>query len=187
LKPDGTPDKKYVRPYGDNRHLYFSPGAGALLEDRSVPVVIVEAEKSARAITSAAQSTGRRVLAIALGGCWNWKGTVGKAPDANGARCSVTGPLSDFDHIMWTDRRAIVLFDARPNDSVQASRRQLGRHLTMRGADVRDAHLPDAAAAPSVSGRIAIRAAPATSAKVASARLAALPIPSTSGNVPTSL
>jgi len=143
LKPDGTPDKKYVRPYGDNRHLYFAPGAGALLEDPSVPVVIVEAEKSALAITSAAQGTGRQVLAIALGGCWNWKGTVGKAPDANGVRCSVTGPLSDFDHIMWTDRRAIVLFDARPNDSVQASRRQLGRHLTMRGADVRDAHLPD--------------------------------------------
>jgi hypothetical protein len=142
-KPDGTLENKYRSPYRDNRHLYFTPGAAALLKDTSVPVVIVEAEKSALAIASAAQGTGRQVLVLATGGCWGWRGTTGKAPDGRGARCDVKGPLSDFHYAVWTNRRAIVLFDARPNSSVLAARFQLGLQLEAWGADVRDAHLPD--------------------------------------------
>src|SRR5438094_666276 len=40
---DGKQERKYVCPYGDNRHLYFAPGAGPLLSDPSVSAVMVEA------------------------------------------------------------------------------------------------------------------------------------------------
>jgi hypothetical protein len=36
------PENKYICPYGDNRHLYFPPGAASLLADPTVPVVFVE-------------------------------------------------------------------------------------------------------------------------------------------------
>jgi hypothetical protein len=134
---------KYGTPYGDNRHLYFSPGAAPLLADNSVPVVIVEGEKSALASTSAAKRAKRTVLVIALGGCWNWRGRIGKTIAANGERVDDKGPLSDFHLFAWRDREAIVCFDARPNDSVQAARQQLARTLRAWGAIVKRAHLPN--------------------------------------------
>ena len=66
--------KKYRAPYGDVRGLYFPPGADALLTDTSVPALFVEAEKAALALTAAAARAGRRVLVVALGGCWNFRG-----------------------------------------------------------------------------------------------------------------
>jgi predicted P-loop ATPase len=45
--------------------------------------------------------------------------------------------------LTWRERLVIILLDARPNDSVRAARRALGRELRGRGADVRHAHLPD--------------------------------------------
>lgn len=143
VKADGTPEGKYRTPYGDWRHLYFAPGAAALLDDCSVPVVIVEAEKSVLALTSAAARTGRPLLVIGLGGCWGWKGRIGKADDANGKRVDVTGPLPDFDRLTWAQRDTLILFDARPNTSVTIARRQLARELRGRDAAVRHAHLPD--------------------------------------------
>jgi hypothetical protein len=41
---EGRPKNKYLSPYGDNRHLYFPPNAGALLTDAMVFVAIVESE-----------------------------------------------------------------------------------------------------------------------------------------------
>jgi hypothetical protein len=142
-KSDGTPDGKYRAPFGDNRHLYFPPGSGPLLTDPSVVVAVVEAEKSALAITAAAARAGRRVLVVACGGCWNWRGRIGKAEDATGARVDVKGALPDLGLISWAGRPALILFDARPNDSVNAARRALASELSRRGADVRHAHLPD--------------------------------------------
>ncbi len=143
LKLDGTPDKKYRAPFGDRRHLYFAPGAAALLLDVAAPVAIVEAEKSALALTAAGARAGRPLLAIGLGGCWNWRGRIGKAGDAHGNRVDVSGPLPDFDRVAWRGRDVIVAFDARPNASVTAARRQLARVLRGWGAVVRHAHLPD--------------------------------------------
>jgi hypothetical protein len=140
---DGSTDKKYRQPYGDNRHLYFPPGAAPLLTDTNIPVLFVESEKAALAVTSAANRSGHRVLAIALGGCWNFQGRIGKATDHVGARVDVTGPLPDFHRITWVNRLAIVLFDARPNASVCAARRAFGRVLRRLGADVQHAHLPN--------------------------------------------
>jgi hypothetical protein len=143
VKPDGTPDRKYLQPYGDNRHLFFPPGAGSLLSDITVPVVHVESEKAALAVTASGVRVNRPVLVIASGGCWNWRGRIGKMTDANGARTDVKGPLPDYDHVTLADRPNIVLFDARPNASVRAARRAFAHVLRTWRADVRHAHLPD--------------------------------------------
>jgi hypothetical protein len=65
---DGKPKRKYVCPYGDRRVLYFTPGAAEFLADPSVPIVLVEAEKSALALTAWAERNGRRIIAVAIGG-----------------------------------------------------------------------------------------------------------------------
>jgi hypothetical protein len=67
---DGKLENKYLSPWGDNRHLYFPPGAAPLLKDTGVTAVFVEAEKSALALTALAARTQRKMLAIATGGCW---------------------------------------------------------------------------------------------------------------------
>ena len=143
LKADGTPEGKYRSPFGDRRHLYFPPGVAALLADTSVPVVVAEAVTSALAITAAATRADRRVLALACGGCWGWSGRIGKTEDHTGARVDVKGALPDFSLVTWTTRPTVILFDARPNDSVRAARRALARELRHRGAVARHGHLPD--------------------------------------------
>jgi hypothetical protein len=56
---NGKPERKYVCPYADSRHLYFAPGAGLLPSDVSVPLVIVETEKSCLAVAALAERKGR--------------------------------------------------------------------------------------------------------------------------------
>src|SRR5207302_5341077 len=48
---DGKEKRKYVAPYGDRKHFYFPP-TPEFFFDTSVPIVLVEAEKSALAITA---------------------------------------------------------------------------------------------------------------------------------------
>ncbi len=141
---NGTPTAKYLSAYGDRRHLYFAPGAAAGLADTTMPVVIVEAEKSTLAITAAATRASRPILAIGTGGCWSWRGRIGKATSADGARVDEKGPLPDFDRVMWTGRDTIIVFDAnaKTNTKVRAARRALATELTGRGAQVRIAELP---------------------------------------------
>jgi hypothetical protein len=141
---DGKPERKYVCPYGDDGHLYFPPGAGALLADASVPVVIVEAEKSALAIATLAERSGRRLLLIATGGCYGWSGKNGIEAGPNGERQEVRGLLPDFERIAWLKRRVVIAFDANvaSNRKVQAARQALARHLAERGANVHFCNLP---------------------------------------------
>lgn len=143
LGTDGKPIAKYVSPPG-RQHLYFPPGAGELLAEMSVSLVIVEAEKSALALTAAAMRVDHRLLVIGLGGCWGWKGRIGKATDANGARVDEHGPLPDLDHVTWRDRDVVIMLDANAatNSSVQAARLALAKELTGRGARVRIGELP---------------------------------------------
>lgn len=147
----GRPKQKYLCPFGDARHIYFPPGAGLPLADQSVPVAIVEAEKSALAITALAQRAGRNLLAIATGGCWGWRGQIGIGPNADGERVPVKGALPDLDLIAWPGREAIICFDANAasNPKVQAARRALAEELGVRGARVSIAALPDL---PTVNG-----------------------------------
>jgi hypothetical protein len=77
----GKPKDKYLCPRGHNR-LYFPPG--------------VEAEKSALAITALAVRNGRRLLAIATGGCWSWSGKTGIETGPSGEREQTRGPKPDF-------------------------------------------------------------------------------------------
>jgi hypothetical protein len=140
----GKPEGKYVSPFGDTRHLYFPPGAAPLLADVSVPVVIVEAEKSALALTSLAARVGRKILAIATGGCWGWRGKAGIEIEPDGGRHDARGPLPDFDRVKWPGRTVMIALDtnAKTNPQVRAARRALAEELATREASVKIADLP---------------------------------------------
>ena len=92
----GKTKRKYVVAYGDRRHLYFVPGCAELMSNPSVPIVLVEAEKSALALTAWAESIQHKLLPIAMGGCFGWRGRIGKQEDADGKRVDETGPLPTF-------------------------------------------------------------------------------------------
>jgi len=143
----GKPERKYLSPYGDARHLYFPPGAAPLLADVSVPVVIVEAEKSALALASLSARARRTTLNVGAGGCWGWRGKVGATIGPNGDRQDEHGTLADFDRIKWSGRTAIIFFDANAttNSQVRAARRALADELEVRGASVRIANVPQLA------------------------------------------
>jgi hypothetical protein len=140
----GKAGAKYLSPYGDNRHLYFPPDAAFLLRDMSVPVVIVEAEKSALALTALSSRTGRKLFAVGTGGCWGWRGKTGIETGPTGEHVETRGALADLGRISWEERIAIVCFDAnsRTNLRVQAARRALAVELLARGAVVKIVNLP---------------------------------------------
>jgi hypothetical protein len=152
---DGRPKGKYLSAYGDRRHLYFAPDVSQRLADPNVEVVLVEAEKSVLAITAAAAQLDRPLVPIGTGGCWGWRGRIGKTVDPAGQRVDETGPLPDFDRLMWEDRDCVIGFDgdAATNPSVWAARRGLAEVLIERGARVRlmDLHRKTASTAPTTS------------------------------------
>lgn len=141
---NGKPKNKYLSAYGDRKHLYFATTDPTLLTDVTVPVVLVEAEKSVLAVTCVARRTDRRMLVLGLGGCWGWRGRIGKVIDARGASVDEVGPLPDLDRVTWSGREAILIFDANAatRTPVQAARRALGLDLSRRGAHVRIVPLP---------------------------------------------
>jgi hypothetical protein len=124
---NGKPKGKYLSPYGDRRHLYFVPGCVELVEDRTVPIVFVEAEKSALALTAWSARTNRRILPVGLGGCWGWRGRIGRCENANGDRVDEVGPLPELLTICTPGRIVYVLYDsnAATNPKVQQARRDL--------------------------------------------------------------
>jgi hypothetical protein len=142
---DGKPESKYLYAYGDKGRLFFPPGAAALLNEVTVPMVFVESEKAALAVTAAALRAARKLLVIATGGCWGWRGKVGIEPGPNGGCEEVRGPLADLDRIAWTKRKAIVVFDsnASTKPGVAAARRALAKELGKRAARVYIVDLPE--------------------------------------------
>lgn len=149
---DGRPRDKYLAPYGDRRHLYLSAMTDtAVLADTTIPVVLVEAEKSALVLASVALRTGRALVPVAMGGCYGWRGRIGRTETPDGARTDETGPLPDLDRFTWTDRDVIILLDYNvvTNSRVQQAERQLADDLARRGARVRLARLPEV---PGVNG-----------------------------------
>ena len=101
---------KYMSAYGDRKHLYFPPGAGAALQNPATPIVLVEAEKSALALTAWGERTGSDLLPIAMGGCWGWRGRIGKAINSHGERVDEVGPLPDLHRC--DGRKVYILLDA---------------------------------------------------------------------------
>jgi hypothetical protein len=128
----GKAQNKYISAWGDHRHLYFPPGAAEYLADESIPVVIVESEKAALSLTGVCRKTGERYLPVATGGCWGWRGKIGK--DENGQ--PVTGPVPDLNLLGGKGRKDIVAFDANVlrNGKVEAARRALAKELSSREA-----------------------------------------------------
>jgi hypothetical protein len=139
---DGRPKNKYVSAYGDARHLYFPPDAQAKLAGPETPIALVEAEKSALALTAWGARVGIELLAVAMGGCWGWRGRIGKTEGINGARVDVTGPLPDLS--VCDGRTVYVCLDANAatNSKVQAARAVLVRELRKRGCNMLLCSLP---------------------------------------------
>jgi hypothetical protein len=143
-------ERKYVCPFGDRRILYFPSGAAALLADPTVSIVLVESEKAALAITAWAARRGRRIVAIAMGGCWGWRATIGKALNPDGERVPEKGPTPGLEHAA-NGRRVFALLDVNvaTNEKVRAARTALVQQLRKQSADVVVLDLPSV---PSVNG-----------------------------------
>lgn len=139
---DGKPKNKYVSAYGDNRHLYFPPQASEKLRDPATPIVLVEAEKSALALTAWATRNVENILPVATGGCWSWRGRIGKTESTKGERVDVLGPLPDL--AVCDGRTVYVMLDsnAATNPRVQAARNALVKELKKRGCTVKVCALP---------------------------------------------
>lgn len=140
---NGKPKKKYVVPYGDRRHLYFVPGSAALgSDDPTVPVVLVEAEKSALALVAWADRNQHKLLPVAIGGSNGWRGRIGKQDSADGQRVDETGPLPDL--AVCRNREVVVMFDSNADakSEVRAARFALAYELGEMGARVRIATVP---------------------------------------------
>jgi putative DNA primase/helicase len=140
---EGKPQNKYIAPWGDHRHLYFPPGfLDTVNKDSEVAIVAVEAEKSALAGTAWAQRTGARLVFVALGGCWGWRGRIGKTESPNGTRVDVKGPLPDL--AICDGRKVYILLDsnAGTQPKVQAAERAFVAELRSRKCDVLTCRIP---------------------------------------------
>ena len=139
---NGKPKKKYVVAYSDRRHLYFVPGCAELVSNPSVPVVLVEAEKSALALTAWAERSQQKLLPVAMGGCFGWRGRIGKQDGADGKRVDETGSLPDL--AVCRNRDVVVMLDSNADakSEVRAARFALARELEHMGARVRIATVP---------------------------------------------
>jgi hypothetical protein len=128
----GRQIKKYVSPFGDRKRLYFPPRPH-LFSDATIPIVLVEAEKSVLAMTAWSERVGRTLLVIGLGGCWGWRGKVGIKQTAGGERVPEHGPIADLE--ICRSRKVYVLLDANAssNEGVAAARNQLVRQLRKLG------------------------------------------------------
>jgi hypothetical protein len=147
---EGKPKRKYVCPFGDRRLLYFPPGAAGFLADPCIPIVLVEAEKSALALTAWAERRGRRIVAVALGGAWSWRAKTGKTSNANGNRVNETGPTPGLQ-CASNGRKTFVLLDANAttNEAVRFARSKLVQQLNKQLSDVVVLDLPSV---PSING-----------------------------------
>lgn len=139
---DGRAKNKYVAPFGDTRHLYFPPGATESLRNPDTAIALVEAEKSALAMTAWASRVGTDLLPVAMGGCWGWRGRIGKAETADGSRVDVLGPLPDLS--VCNKRRVYVVMDANVagNARVRQAEKALAIVLAEHDCDVQLRHLP---------------------------------------------
>jgi len=142
---DGKMKKKYVCAWGDHRHLFFPPRP-EWFDDINIPVVLVEAEKSALALLAWSDRTGRKILPIAMGGCWGWRGQIGIKETATGERVPERGAIDDLRYCR-PGRKVYILLDAncRLNEKVKAARNALERQLLKQKAEVYVLELPASA------------------------------------------
>lgn len=148
---DGTYKQKgkYLCAPNSRNYLYFPPNVSHdHLTDITLPIVITEGEKKALALyrlsTEDLTIPHWHYVPLALGGVWNFRGTIGKTTSANGELVTVKGFLPDFDLLTLPGRSVKILFDAnaRTNRMVERARRQLCKELQERGAKVTFIDLP---------------------------------------------
>src|SRR5262249_9279863 len=139
---NGKASRKYIAPYADRKRLFFPPRYD-LFADVQVPIILVESEKAALALIAWAERIGRRILPLAMGGCWGWKGKIGIKTLANGERVPENGPIPDLG-ICRDGRLTYVMLDANcaTNPKISAARRSLVQVLKKHGAVTRIIDLP---------------------------------------------
>jgi hypothetical protein len=134
---------KYLSEQGC-RYLYFPPDVADVLDDPSVPVVLVEAEKSVLALLALSIRSGQRMLPVAIGGVWGFKRVNGSALQPDGERARTTGPSLSFEWVMWKSRKVIIALDSNVAErrDLQKARLALAEELSKRGAQVFIASIP---------------------------------------------
>jgi hypothetical protein len=122
IDESGRP-RKYLCAIGDNRHLYFPPCKPEWIQS-SAPLIFVEAEKSALALLRWAEAHDLPHVPVGLGGCWAWRGRIGKTVDANGKRVDEKGALPDL--AIAKARRCFVLYDVNVRTNAEVYRARQG-------------------------------------------------------------
>jgi hypothetical protein len=142
---DGKPEFKYLSAYGDRKFLYFPPGSHEALEDKTTPVVLVESEKAALALTAYFARNSKKLFAVGLGGCWGWTGVTGKQETSDGKGTIEKGPIADL-FLCAYGRPAYVLFDSNcaTNPKVKTARNALVKALkkVVKSSEVKILDLP---------------------------------------------
>ena len=79
---------------------------------------------------------------MGMGGCWGWRGRIGKVENSRGERVDELGPLPDLA-CASKGRKVVILLDANAssNPKVQQARRALHIRLIKQGAEVSIAEL----------------------------------------------
>jgi hypothetical protein len=148
LDKKGRPFAKYLSPKGDSRHAYIL--SDEVLQDVSIPALIVEAEKSVLAIAAWAQRFGIKILPVGLGGAESWSAKRGHKLTPNGAHEPQKGMLPELDYLK--DGRAVrIIFDTnvQTNRRLLTARNKLVKRLKAQGAHVQVINLP---VAPNING-----------------------------------
>jgi hypothetical protein len=150
LDDSGKTFRKYVCPFGARRHLYVPPFNRELLSDPKTIVIFVEAEKSALAITEWSERNSVPIIAVATGGCWGFRGTIGKTVSIDGDREDEKGPLEEIE--LATGRRAFICLDANveTNKSVAAARKNFVHVLQKIASEVWTMDMPTGS--PAING-----------------------------------
>lgn len=181
-KHDGTlkEKNKYLSPLGRGNMFYIPPGTPPeYLSDPNITIVFTEGEKKALALYRYFRERGERVLVIAVPGVWNRRGIIGKTTDEKGARRNVKGVIPDFDRIVWSGRKSIIIYDANVavNENVAAARRELAKEMTRRGAGVLLVDLPQIKGVNGVDDLLAINGPEFLSSLINEAREVTQPVP----------
>ena len=128
------------------RHLFFPPIENIeALSDTNRQIIIVEAEKSALALTALAHRNEGTYIVIAVSGCWGWKRKKGNRLLPDGGHETETGPSPDLNLITWTKRQVHIAFDSnvKTNSDVQRARNALAKELATRGAKISFINIPE--------------------------------------------
>jgi len=127
---------QFYHPFGNKREH---------LTDTSITAYKIEGEFKAIALKRILAEAGHECLVIGIYGAHNWKGTTGKATDANGRREDIHGPVNDFEDVEWKGREVVICRDAnfRTNPQVNSGMRELAALLHTLGAVVFYADTPD--------------------------------------------